>query len=137
MEKLFNVGVKGIVHTDEGYVLLRKVLSSGEEFWDTPGGRINKDESFEVALRRELDEELPGIKIDSIGQLEGVFRVSNDIKKDIGLVLLYYSVEADFMNNKVKISNEHESVFLVKSKEDIPREEINPVVIEILNAKLA
>jgi ADP-ribose pyrophosphatase YjhB (NUDIX family) len=104
MEKLFNVGVKGIVHTHEGYLLLRKVLNNGEEFWDTPGGRINDDESFDEALKRELQEELPGIMIDSVGHLEGVFRVSRDIKKDIGLVLLYYSVEASFENNEVNIA---------------------------------
>jgi hypothetical protein len=42
--------------------------------------------------------------IDSVGHLEGVFRVSRDIKKDIGLVLLYYSVEASFENNEVNIA---------------------------------
>ena len=136
MEKLFNVGAKGIIHTGQGYLLLRKVLDNGESFWDVPGGRINGEESIESTLHRELEEELPSINIRSIGNLEGVFRVSRDIKKDVGLVLLYYSVEADFTGNEISISDEHESLFQVKSIDDIPQEGLNPVVVDILKSKL-
>lgn len=136
MEKLFNVGVKGIVHTNQGYLLLRKALDNGESFWDVPGGRINGEESFETTLRRELKEELPNISIRSVGDLENVFRVSKDIKTDVGLVLLYYSVEADFFNDEVLISDEHESLLQVSTEDDIPLEGINPVVVEILKEKL-
>jgi ADP-ribose pyrophosphatase YjhB (NUDIX family) len=136
VEKLFNVGVKGIIHASEGYILLRKVLDNGESFWDVPGGRINGDEGFETTLRRELVEELPGINIRSVGGVEGVFRVSKDIKKDTGLVLLYHTVEADFANNEIEISDEHESLLLVKTKEDLPTEGLNSVVANILTRKL-
>jgi ADP-ribose pyrophosphatase YjhB (NUDIX family) len=136
MEKNFNVGVKGLICSKYGYILLEKALDNGETFWDVPGGRINKNESFSDTLTRELREELPSIDDISIGSLEGAFRVSRDIRKDTGLVLLYYSVEATFTNDEVLFSDEHESLLFVTSKLEIPTENLNQTVHEILSRKL-
>lgn len=53
-EDRFYLGVKALVRHPNGSVLLLK--KSGKD-WDLPGGRIQKDEAPEEALRREIFEE--------------------------------------------------------------------------------
>ena len=60
-EDCFHIGVKGLLHNDEGKLLLLqlnpKKLKSKAVCWDIPGGRIQQNESQEEALRREVYEE--------------------------------------------------------------------------------
>jgi len=92
--------------------------------WESPGGRIDGDENFEQTLRRELVEELPGIEVKSIGELQGTHRLQGDIEHDTGLVLLYYLVGAA-LPVEVVMSDEHESYIWVNSLEDLPRTGLN------------
>ena len=119
--KKFYVGVKGIVRDDRGYLLVKK---TGRDVWESPGGRIDGDENFEQTLRRELVEELPGIEVKSIGELQGTHRLQGDIEHDTGLVLLYYLVGAA-LPLEVVMSDEHESYIWVNSLEDLPRTGLN------------
>ena len=52
MPQLFNVGIKGLIKTDKGVLLLHK---SGKDLWECPGGRIEGDEDIQTALQRELE----------------------------------------------------------------------------------
>lgn len=129
--KKFYVGVKGIIKTDQGYLLLKH--SKGH--FDTPGGRIDDNEDFEQTLRRELTEELPGISDISIGELAGAFRLQKDINGDISLVLLYFLVQAT-LANPIILSDEHSAYLWIKSISDIPEglnPEIEGVLIKLFN----
>jgi len=132
--KKFYVGVKGVVRDGEkGILLLHRDYQSGD-FWDTPGGRIDGDEDFETTLKRELNEELPGIKNVEIKELVGAFRVKKDIENDISLVLLYFLVDAN-LPDPVVISDEHESHVWVKNLAELP-EGLNPQIKHIITTLL-
>ncbi len=129
--KKFYVGVKGIVHDNRGYLLLR----SAKGYWDIPGGRIDGEETIEQTLRRELSEELPSITVQSITSLQGAFRMPKDIEEDTGLVLLYYLVEAK-LPEQVILSEEHENILWGADIESIP-DDLNPTIDAILRTLLA
>jgi len=57
MEKAVNM----IVVVNRNYLLLTKIREG--DFWILPGGRIEEGESEEVAIRKEIGEELPNIRI--------------------------------------------------------------------------
>lgn len=129
--KKFYVGVKGLIQTDQGYLILKHAKGH----YDTPGGRMDDDEEFEQTLRRELSEELPGITDVKIGELVGSFRLHKDIEGDISLVLLYFLVSAT-LPNPILLSEEHQSYQWVKTKSDIPEGlnlEIDSVINKLLN----
>lgn len=132
--KKFYIGIKGIVNdSDRGVILLRRDYKSGD-YWDTPGGRIEADESFEDTLRRELSEELPGIQVKAIKELLGSFRLHKDIDKDVSLVLLYFLVDAK-LPEQVILSEEHSDYAWIKRKEDLPVG-LNPKLQNILKSLL-
>ncbi len=98
----FNVGVKAIIEHEGKVLLLRK-----NDFWDTPGGRIDDNETTEDTLRRELAEELPGITNVRVGKLLHVLRLPGMTFGEHGLFLVWYHVVADFPDN-VQLSDEHQ-----------------------------
>ncbi len=100
--KLFNVGVKAIITKDDKILIVRH----GKGFWEVPGGRIDANESIEQTLHRELREELPNIKSIVLGKVIDARRLHKDIQDNVSLVLVFYSVTADF-DGKVKLSDEH------------------------------
>jgi 8-oxo-dGTP pyrophosphatase MutT (NUDIX family) len=103
-EKLFFVGVKGVI-TDGKKILLLKDASK-PDFWDVPGGRIDGEEFLHETLLRELYEELPSIQDVRIGELITVYRVPGSIKDSLGLVLVFFEVQASFPNG-IELSAEH------------------------------
>ena len=68
------LGVKGVVRVRDECLVLKKKIGNGTFGWDFPGGRIQKGETPEEALRREVKEELPSIGDFSIGQVLGSHR---------------------------------------------------------------
>lgn len=57
-EDSFHLGVKALIYNPDGkLLLLRSEGKTLEHYWDLPGGRIQKNESLEEALRREVFEE--------------------------------------------------------------------------------
>ncbi|MBT4761967.1 MAG: (deoxy)nucleoside triphosphate pyrophosphohydrolase [Bdellovibrionaceae bacterium] len=83
------VPVVAAIIRKEGHILLgkRPAGSSLSGIWEFPGGKIEADESPEVALKRELHEEI------------GIEAEIGDIKKtctaffgDVGILLLFFEV---------------------------------------------
>ncbi|WP_342543711.1 (deoxy)nucleoside triphosphate pyrophosphohydrolase [Paenisporosarcina sp. FSL H8-0542] len=59
MKKHINV-VAAVIHNDENKILcaLRSPVMALPNLWEFPGGKIEKGESHEIALVREIQEEL-------------------------------------------------------------------------------
>ena len=50
--------VAAIIYKDEAYFATQRGYGEFEGMWEFPGGKIEPDESREVALKREIQEEL-------------------------------------------------------------------------------
>jgi 8-oxo-dGTP pyrophosphatase MutT (NUDIX family) len=72
-------GVKCIVERSDGKILFIK-NTYGKGNWNLPGGRIDRGESSEEAVRREVLEEV-GIRLDSVTKI-GSFISRLEYKKD-------------------------------------------------------
>ncbi len=113
-EKLFHVGVKALIRNEEGKVLILDVDTTHFtiekiEHSDLPGGRINKNETPEQALKREMLEETGITTLLATKFLTAI--VSNmeipisDTER-VGLVLMIYEVTVP-PDSAVSISPEH------------------------------
>lgn len=112
-EKLFYVGVKGLIQNKQGKILLLKADVSKhrrnvEAYWDIPGGRIDEGESILDTLKREIKEETGITKIMHHNFFTTV--ISNHQiphgRQTIGLVLMIYGVRVP-VDNVIKLSEEH------------------------------
>lgn len=100
-EKLFYIGVKGLIKNKEGeYLLLKANVSTHskntKEYWDIPGGRIKQGDDVVTTLKREIEEEIGLAEISEIQFLTSV--VSNhevpiNESQTAGLVLMVYTVK--------------------------------------------
>ena len=111
-EKLFNVGIKAIIVNDNKVLIMKNTKG----FWEVPGGRIDKTESIEQTLKRELFEELPNIKNIVIHEVLGAFRLNKDIKENVSLVLVFYRVTAEF-DGDPELSHEHQELMWASKEE--------------------
>ena len=103
-EKLFNVGIKGVI-TRKNKVLILKG-APGKDIWELPGGRIDKNETIQETLLRELSEELTNIKNIIVQEVLDAYSVHKEIKDAVSLVLIFDRVEAEF-DGKPTLSHEH------------------------------
>lgn len=103
MPKPLYVAVKGLFFEDSKLLLLKK---KDEGFWDIPGGRIEFGETVELALQRELTEELPGINDLTIRELVAVRKKPEPLSDGIELFLVYYRVHAH-LPVEIQVSDEH------------------------------
>ncbi|MFA5086150.1 MAG: NUDIX domain-containing protein [Candidatus Paceibacterota bacterium] len=105
--QIYQVGIKGIIVNSQNKALVLLKTVNGRTFWDVPGGRMEKGETINETLRRELEEEVPGItgfQVKNILNVDSVHR--SDTVEDIDLLLVFYKVEADL--EKVTLSDEHQ-----------------------------
>jgi 8-oxo-dGTP pyrophosphatase MutT (NUDIX family) len=94
----FPVSVKGICIVDGRVVLLK----NERDEWDLPGGKLDKGESVEVALRREIHEEL-GVCVLSV-ELLSVFNML--VSNRIDVIIVLYHCQIDAVVSDLKISQE-------------------------------
>ncbi len=113
-EDCFHLGIKAIVRNQKGEILLLKINPSElkdykeEPYWDIPGGRIQKGNSIEETLKRELKEET------GITSLSRFKPFSCDLSKiriptetgSVGLILSMYICDVGDVK-KIKLSREH------------------------------
>lgn len=113
-EKLFFVGIKGLIEDEQGRILLLLADVSThrknvEPYWDIPGGRVKEGSSVEETLQREIAEETGVTEIIDPQFLTAV--VSNhEVPTDdgylAGLILMVYRVKIP-AGSTITISEEH------------------------------
>ncbi len=94
----FPVSVKGICCLDDRVILLKN--ERGE--WDLPGGKLDKGESVEIALQREIYEEL-GIQVLAM-ELLSVFNML--VSNRINVLIILYHCRVEALPDELTISQE-------------------------------
>ena len=93
MIKTCHIGVKGIIKVGDSVLVLKKQKPE-LAYWDIPGGRIEDSETLEDALRRELNEDLPGLVDYTIENVVSAYRLPIDVENEMGLVFVFFLVRA-------------------------------------------
>jgi ADP-ribose pyrophosphatase YjhB (NUDIX family) len=93
-ERLFQVGIKGLIRDNAGKILLLEIPKGTESYWDLPGGRMDEGETFKQTLARELREE---IDCDYVGEPKHLMTVVSNITipvgdSRVGLILMAFEV---------------------------------------------
>jgi 8-oxo-dGTP pyrophosphatase MutT (NUDIX family) len=126
-EKLFYIGIKGLIENQSGKVLLLKAdvtkhRKNTEPYWDIPGGRIDEGQSVLETLKREIEEET-GIR--DVEEQEFFYAVVSNHEipvedKMLGLALMIYKVKVP-TDSKIKLSHEHTAYEWADKKEAAKR----------------
>jgi 8-oxo-dGTP diphosphatase len=114
-EDCFHVGAKALLRNTEGKLLILQKSpkkphhSSKDCFWDLPGGRLQKNESMERALKREIHEETG---LNNIIEISPFTMVMSNIRipfqeGDVGLIFAVYLCHIPDNDPLVQLSNEH------------------------------
>jgi ADP-ribose pyrophosphatase YjhB (NUDIX family) len=91
-EDIFHLGVKALIRNpNKQILLLERKSKSNKNYWDLPGGRLQKGESLLQTLMREITEETG---LNDIGNAQPFITVLTDIRiqndqEDVGLIFLY------------------------------------------------
>lgn len=113
-EKLYYLGVKALLHNHKNQYLLLEVNQKDftgpkvTSYWDLPGGRVQRNESTEETLKREVHEET-GLQLSSPVTCLGTYLSPLEIptKDDLprGLILSVFLCSTT--NESVRLSKEH------------------------------
>ena len=113
-EDVFHLGIKALIRNRAGEVLLLQVNPAnlhGERngYWDLPGGRVQKGDSVEQTLEREVLEETGITKIANIQPVRMVLstiRIPTGGDESVGLVLSVYACTVP-ESAEILLSDEH------------------------------
>ena len=109
----FYLTVKGIVERD-GKILVLKRSALDDHLpgvWETPGGGVDKEESPQEALKREILEET-GLVV-AIGRPFNVFT----FRKDTGEFKVGITFLCQYESGEMKLSEEHSEYRFIKPSE--------------------
>lgn len=111
-EDCFHLGAKALIQNNEGKILIlrqnpEKFKKPPLSYWDIPGGRMQKNESIETALKREVYEET-GLELLT---LHPFLTVLTGIRipvgaGDVGLIFSTYLCTIP-SNSTIQLSDEH------------------------------
>ena len=119
-EEIFHLGIKGLIRNSSGDILLLQVnpehmkqhghqIDTQQEYWDLPGGRVEKGATIQETLQREIAEET-GItsisNISHVGMVISNIRIPAKDGNSFGLILAVYSCNVP-KNAKIQLSEEH------------------------------
>jgi 8-oxo-dGTP pyrophosphatase MutT (NUDIX family) len=108
VEDLFYLGVKIFLKNSKNEILLLQLQKKDRSFWELPGGRVQKNETQEYALIRELQEET-GIthlkQVQHLGMFRSKFRMQAVHDLNVGLIFSMFEGETDQI--QVSLSGDH------------------------------
>jgi ADP-ribose pyrophosphatase YjhB (NUDIX family) len=110
------VSTKGILFHDNKILLLK----NEHKEWDLPGGKLDKKETLENCLKREIKEET---NLD-VGIQKLIGATINNVVQKIEVVILFYLCDELNDVTAIKLSPEHFDLGFF-SKADIPSLNIN------------
>jgi 8-oxo-dGTP diphosphatase len=119
----FEVIVRAII-VESGKILVCK--NKGGDYYFFPGGHVEFGEKIDLALKRELLEEL-GVKVKSslfIGMVDNIFNQENELHHEIVFV---FNTKIDKLKTK---SREDHLEFFLLSKEEFKKAKIYPVALK-------
>lgn len=93
-EDIFHLGLKALIKNKEGKILVlkgnKKHRITGQDYWDLPGGRIQKNEDFQTALKREIAEEIGIQDIKILDLLDASVAKIRVTDEQLGLILFTF-----------------------------------------------
>jgi ADP-ribose pyrophosphatase YjhB (NUDIX family) len=113
--------VDAVIMIDGSLLLLKRKINPAAGQWWFVGGRINKGESFEQTLRREVEEET-GLEIESFRFINVYSRFLPE-RHDVTLAYL-----CKCRNGKIRLDDEHSEYKLFK---ELPNG-LHPYLLETL-----
>lgn len=128
----YNVGVGGAVVDDGRLLLVRRASRRGRGNWQIPGGFVEQDETIEVAVVREVEEEA-GVKATPQGVL-GVRNRSDEEGGNSIYVVMLLSPESGEPNPDMTEVDRAQYFSLAEIQ---ALEQISPVNIEVAKRALS
>ncbi len=122
------LAVKGIVRRSDGKILILKRSEHDDHkpnVWETPGGGMDKMESPQEALKREIIEET-GLAV-TVTQPFNVFT----FKKDTGEFKVGITFICDYIDGEVNLSFEHSEFRWIEASEFANMESVSSLHEEI------
>jgi 8-oxo-dGTP pyrophosphatase MutT (NUDIX family) len=114
-EDIFQIAVKVLIQNEEGKLLMLKLPSKTiegitKEYWDLPGGRMQRNESLEQTLQREVREE---IGLQHLSPITPFFMTPSKIRiplqeRDAGLFFVFFLCSLSSPHS-IQLSHEHVS----------------------------
>jgi 8-oxo-dGTP diphosphatase len=128
----YNVGVGGAVVQDNRLLLVRRASRRGRGNWQVPGGFVEQNETMELAVVREVEEEA-GVT----AQVEGVLGIRNRYDEDGGnssyIIMLLSPLSGEPHPDMKEVDRaEYFSLAEIQALEQVP-----PINLEVARRALA
>ena len=127
----YNIGVGGAVVKDDRLLLVRRLSRRGRGNWQIPGGFVEQNETMEIAVIREVEEEA-GVT----ASVQGVLGIRNRYDEEGGnslYIVMRLSPQSGNPNPDMK---EGDQAKYFRLSEIQALEQISPVNIEVAQRAL-
>ncbi len=125
----YPIAVKGIIKRNDGKILVLKRSETDDHkpgVWETVGGGMDREETPQEALQREIFEET-SLTV-NVGQPFNVFT----FKKDTGEFKVGITFLCEYVGGEVKLSHEHSNFRWIDPKEFAQMESVPSLHAEIV-----
>ena len=127
----YNIGVGGAVVKDDRLLLVRRLSRRGRGNWQIPGGFVEQNETMEIAVIREVEEEA-GVT----ASVQGVLGIRNRYDEEGGNSLYIVMRLSPRSGNPNPDMKEVDQAKYFRLSEIQALEQISPVNIEVAQRAL-